>query len=122
MIWVLYFYFFIFSRVPELHINGRFLSHNSSLETNASYDTISSLMVTGRSYNSTIAIRTPTNTMDSENLFCGIVSFIIYFCFIMIGIWIVRKRQLMKTRESQDSNESIVMDPLSPPNSMQTCN
>lgn len=126
-------YFFIisfFSRMPELHISGRFLYHNSSLENSAigaSFNTSSSYMVTGLSQNSTIAISIPTNTLDSENLFCGIVSFKIYFCFaliimIAIGIGIVRKRRMMKTRKSQESNESVETDSLSPLNSMRNCN
>lgn len=79
------------------------------------------------SQNSTIAFITPTNTMDSENLFSGIVFFIIYFCFALIimivfGIWIVRKRRMMKTRKSQESNESVKTDPMSPLISMRNCN
>lgn len=70
--------------MPELHINGRSTYHNFSLEKNAngaSYDTSSSLLVTGLSQNSTIALSTTTNTMDSENSACGIVSFfILFFC------------------------------------------
>lgn len=93
---------FISSTMPELHINGRSTYHNFSLENNAngaSYDTSSSFMVTGRSHNSTIALSTTTNTMDSENSACGIVSFFIFFIFffavviiIVIGIWLVRKK------------------------------
>lgn len=116
--------------MPELHINGRFLYHNSSLENSAietSYDTSSRFTVTRLSQNSTIAFITPTNIMDSENLFSGIVFFIIYFCFALIimivfGIWIVRKRRMMKTRKSQESNESVKTDPMSPLNSMRNCN
>lgn len=116
--------------MPELHINGRFLYHNSSLENSAietSYDTSSRFTVTRLSQNSTIAFITPTNTMDSENLFSVIVFFIIYFCFaliimIVIGIWIVRKRRMMKTRKSQESNESVKTDPMSPLNSLRKCN
>lgn len=123
-------HFFFLSRMPELHINGRFLYHNSSLENSAietSYDTSSRFTVTRLSQNSTIAFITPTNTMDSENLFSGIVFFIIYFCFALIimivfGIWIVRKRRMMKTRKSQESNESVKTDPMSPLNSMRNCN
>lgn len=68
--------------MQELHINGRSTYHKFSLENNAngaSYDTSSSFMVTGRSHNSTIALSTTTNTMDSENSACGIVSFFIFF-------------------------------------------
>lgn len=120
-----------FSRtMPEFHINGRFPFHNSSLENNAigdSYDTSSSLMVTGRSHNPTTAISTTTNTLDSEYSVCGFVYFIICFCFalaimIAIGIWLVGKRRIMKTQESQKSNVSIQMEPLSSPIFMQNCN
>lgn len=73
----------LFSRtMPELHINGRSTYHKFSLENNAngtSYDTSSSLLVTGLSLNSTIALSTTKNTMDSENSACGIVSFFILF-------------------------------------------
>lgn len=99
----------IFSTMPELHINGRILYHNSSLEKNAigaSYDTSSSLMFTGRSHNSTIAISTTPNSMDTENSFCGIVFSIFCFCLalviiISIGMCLIRKRQKNEnTRES----------------------
>lgn len=123
-------FFFFFSTMPELHINGRFPYHNSSMETNAigaSYETSTSFMVTGRSHNSTIATSTPTNIMDSENSFCGIVFFMICLCFalviiIAIGICLDRKRRIMKTQEIQESNLSIQMEPLSPPKFMQNCN
>lgn len=118
----------IFSTMPELHINGRIPCHNSSLEKNAigaSYDTSSSLMFTGRSHNSTIAMSTTTNTMDTENSFGVIVFFIFCFCLalafiISIGMCLIRKRQKTKTRECQEFNESFEMKPLPPPNSMQT--
>lgn len=124
------FFHFFFSTMPELHINGRSTYHNCSLETNAngaSYDTSTSSMVTGRSHSSTIAISTPTNNIDSENSFCGIVFFIISLCFTLviilaIGIWLVRKSRIMKTQKSQESSESIQLEPLSPPNSIQNCN
>lgn len=115
--------------MPELHISGRFPYHNSSLENNAigaSYDASSISMVTGRSFNSTNPTSAPTNTIDSESLLCGIVSFIIFFCFALVtliafGIWLSRKRRIMKNQKSQDSNESFKMEPLSPPSSVQTC-
>lgn len=110
---------FISSTMPELHINGRSTYHNFSLENNAngaSYDTSSSFMVTGRSHNSTIALSTTTNTMDSENSACGIVSFFIFFfavvIIIAIGIWLVGKK-IIKTQESQESKASVETDPLS---------
>lgn len=115
--------------MPELHISGRFPYHNSSLDNNAigaSYDAISILMVTGRSFNSTNPTSVPTNTIDSESSLCGIVSFIIFFfCFALVtliafGIWLSRKRRIVKTRKSQDSNESFKMEPLSFPNSVHT--
>lgn len=78
--------------MPEIHINGRFSSHNSSLETS------SGLLVTAESYNSTIAVSTPTNTMDHDTSSCGIVSLIMYFCFalvimIAIAFCLAKKRQ-----------------------------
>lgn len=122
---------FFFSKMPEFHINGRFPYHNSSLENKAigaSYDTSSSLMVTGRLHNPTTAISTTTtNTFDSEYSVCGFVSFIICFCFalaimVAIGIRLIGKRRIMKTQESQESNVSIQMEPLSPPMFMENCN
>lgn len=129
-IFIVVFIFSFFSTMPELHINGRFPYHNSSLENNAigaSYDASSILIVTGRSFNSTNPTSVPTYTMDSEFSLCGIVSFIIFVCFtlvtlIAIGIWLSRNRRIIKTRKSQDSNESFKMEPLSPPNAVQTCN
>lgn len=61
------------------------------------------LLVTERSRNSTTILSNITNTVASENSWCGIVSVIVCFCFavvlmIAIGIWHVRKRQIMKTR------------------------
>lgn len=117
---------FISSTMPELHINGRSTYHNFSLENNAngaSYDTSSSFMVTGRSHNSTIALSTTTNTMDSENSACGIVSFFIFF--IIFFCWghyncdrnlARQKKKIIKTQESQESKASVETDPLSPPN------
>lgn len=70
--------------MPKIHINGRSSSHNSSQELDelgTSYDTSSSLMVTGRS---TIAIITPTNTMYSEYSFCAIVLLIICGWFALV--------------------------------------
>lgn len=120
---------FFFSTMPELHINGRFPFHDSSHENDAfrpNYDTSSSLMVTGRTYVSTTAISTTTNTLGSENLFCGFVFFTICFSFalaimIAIGIWLIRKRQKIKAKAIQKSNVSIQMEPLSSPNSVQNC-
>lgn len=85
------------------------------------------LLVTERSRNSTTILSNTTNTVSSENSYCGIVSVIICFCFavvlmIAIGIWHVRKRQIMKTREGQESIESIETDSLFPPNFMRNCN
>lgn len=87
-------------RMPELHINGRFRNHDPSMEINAvgtSYVTSSSLMSTGRPQDSSTAISTTTDTMDSESSLCGIVSLILYLSFaliimIVIGIWLVRKK------------------------------
>lgn len=77
--------------MPELHINGRIPYHNSSLENNAigaSYDTSSSFMVIRQTLNSTIAFSTTTNTVDTENSFCGIVFSIFCLCLaLVIIIW-----------------------------------
>lgn len=35
---------------------------------------------------------------------------------IVIGIWLVRKKKIIKTQESQESKASVETDPLSPPN------
>lgn len=110
---------FIFSTMPELHINGRISYHNSSLENNAfgaSYDTSSSFTVIKHTLNSTIAFSTTTNTVDTENSFCGIVFSIFCFCLalafiISIGMCLIRKRQNTKTQESQEFNESFEMKP-----------
>lgn len=115
----LYFLFFlIFRTMPEIHIDGR--SSNSSLELDelgTSYVTGSSLLVPAESYNLSIAISTTTNTMDTGNSFCGIVFLIICFCFalvimIAIGIWLVRKRKIMKTQENNESNVSLHLLPI----------
>lgn len=75
-------------------------SHNFSLKLDdfgTSYDNRSGLLVTAESYNWTIAISTPTNTLDYGTLFCGIVPMIVYFCLaliIMIAIaFCVAKKQ-----------------------------
>lgn len=102
--------------MPEIHINGRSLSPNFSMETDdfeTSYNTSFKVLVTGRSQNSTIATSTPTNIMDSENSFCGIVFLIFCVCFAMailiaVGVWLVRKRKIMKTQESQESQKKII--------------
>lgn len=107
--------------MPEIHINGRSSSPNLSMETDdfeTSYNTSSKVLVTGRSQNSTIATSTPTNIMDSENSFCGIVFLIFCFCLAMviliaIGVWLVRKRRIMKTQESQESNVSLRLHQIS---------
>lgn len=82
-----------------------------------SYVTGSSLLVPAESYNLSTAISTPTNTMDTGNSFCGIVFLIICFCFalvimIAIGIWLVRKRKIMKTQENNESNVSLHLLPI----------
>lgn len=114
--------------MPEFHINGRFPYHKSSLENNAiggRYDTSSSLMVTGGAYNSTTAISTTTNTMDTGNSFCGIVFTIFCICLalaiiISMGMCLIRKRQNNEnTRETQELNESFETNSLSSSNSMQ---
>lgn len=115
---VLLVFFLIFRTMPEIHIDGR--SSNSSLELDelgTSYVTGSSLLVPAESYNLSTAISTPTNTMDTGNSFCGIVFLIICFCFalvimIAIGIWLVRKRKIMKTQENNESNVSLHLLPI----------
>lgn len=106
---------FLFSTMPEIHINGRFPYHNFSLETDdfkASYDTSSSLMVTGRSHNLTIAISTTTNTLESENSFCGIDFFIVFLCFALViiiagGIWLVRKRRIDNENSRKSGTQRV---------------
>lgn len=108
--------------MPELHINGRFTYHNFFFEMSyveTSNATSPTLLVTERSRNSTTILSNTTNTVASENSSCGTVSVNICFCFavvcmIAIGIWHVRKRQIMKTREGQESNKSVETDSISP--------
>lgn len=122
--------FFPCSTMPELHINGRSTYHNFFFEMSyveTSNATSPTLLVTERSRNSTTILSNTTNTVSSENSYCGIVFVITCFCFavvlmIAIGIWHVRKRQIMKTREGQESIESIETDSLFPPNFMRNCN
>lgn len=96
--------------MPELHISGRFPYHNSSLDNNAigaSYDAISILMVTGRSFNSTNPTSVPTNTIDSESLLCGIVSFIIFFFLLCFGHFdCVRNLAQQEKTDSENSKKS----------------
>lgn len=78
----------IFSTMPEIYINGRSSSHNSSLEIDdfgTSYVTSSGLLVTTESCNSTIANSSPTNTLVSESSFCGIVPLIVFFVLFCAG-------------------------------------
>lgn len=92
--------------MPEIYINGRSSSHNSSLETEdfeTRYATSHGLSVTAESYNSTISIRSPANILDSDASFCGIVPLIVLCCFalvfvITIAIFLARRRQRPKTR------------------------
>lgn len=96
----LYCLIFIFSTMFQIHINGRSSSHNSSQELDelgTSYDTSSSLMVTGRS---TIAIITPTNTMYSEYSFCGIVLLIICGWFALVMMIAIREDRYKSPRKS----------------------
>lgn len=123
-------YAFSPSTMPELHINGRSTFHNFFLEmcnVGTSNATSHTLLVKERSRNSTITLSNTTNTVASENSSCGIVSVIICFCFavvcmIAIGIWQVRKRQIMKNREGQESNKSVETDSLFPVKVLQNCN
>lgn len=113
--------------MPEIHINGRSSSHDSSLEIDnlgTSYDTSSGLLVTAQSCNSHNAISTPTNTMDHDTLFCRIGPLIIYFCFalvIIIGIvfCLAKNRQKPKTQRKHGTKLSFQMEPLSPHNAIQ---
>lgn len=70
--------------MPEIYINGRSSSHNSSLEIDdfgTSNVTNSGLSVIAESYNLTIAISTPTSTLDFDSSVCGIVTLIVFFLF-----------------------------------------
>lgn len=123
--WLVYLYF-ISSTMPKFHINGLSTYHNSSQKMNdfeINNVTSSSLMVTERSQNSTTATSNP-DTIDSGNSFSGNVILIIFFCsalaiIIAIGILLARKRRVTNTRESQESNVAIEMEPLSLINAMQ---
>lgn len=114
--------------MPEMHINGRSSSHNSSLEINnisTSYATSPGSLVTMESYNSTIAINTPTNTMDHQTSLCGIVSLILFFGLIALVIMIVtvfflaKRRQRPKSQRKHGTKHSFQMELLSPPNAIQ---
>lgn len=123
-------FFFLVAQCPSyismvgLHIITFFFEMSYVETSNATSPT---LLVTERSRNSTTILSNTTNTVSSENSYCGIVFVITCFCFavvlmIAIGIWHVRKRQIMKTREGQESIESIETDSLFPPNFMRNCN
>lgn len=87
--------------MPEIYINGRSSSHNSSLEIDdfeTSIVTNSGLSVTAESYNSTIAISTPTSTLDSYSSVCGIVPLIVFFCIALV-IMIALAIRLAKRRQ-----------------------
>lgn len=74
--------------MPEIYINGRSSSHNSCLEIDefgTSYVISTGLLVTAESFNSTIAFSSPTNTLDSESSFCGIVQLIVVFFVFCVG-------------------------------------
>lgn len=111
--------------MPEFYIDGLSTFHNSSKKMNdfeIKNVTSSSLMVTERSQNSTTATSNP-DTTDSGNLFSGIVILIIFFCsalaiIIAIRVLLARKRRITNTRESQESNVAIEMEPLSLINGM----
>lgn len=114
--------------MPEIHINGRPSSHNSSLKIDdlgTTQDTSSGLFVTEDSYNSTIAINTPTNTMDQHTSLCETVSLIMYFCLIVLAImiatvfYLAKKRQRPKTQRKHGTKPSFQMELLSPPNAIQ---
>lgn len=99
-------FMYFFSTMPEIHINGRSSSQNSSLQIDdfgTSYVTSSSLLVTTESYNSTIAISSPTNTFDSDSSFCGLIPLIVYFCFTLViliafAICLAKRRQQPTTQ------------------------
>lgn len=119
--------FYVFSTMPEMHINGRSSSHNSSLEIDnigTSYATSPGSLVTEESYNSTIAINTPTNTMDHHTSLCGIVPLILFFGLIALVIMIAtvfflaKKRQRPKSQRKHGTKPSFQMELLSPPNAI----
>lgn len=88
----------------EFYINGWFLYYNFFFENKVigvSYDISFSLMVIGWLYNLIIVISIIINILDFEYLVCGFCFFIICFCFVLvimvvIGIWFVGKRWIMK--------------------------
>lgn len=110
--------------MPEIHIDGRSSSHNFSLKLDdfgTSNDNRSGILVTADSYNSTIAISTPTNIMDHGTLFCGIVPMIVYFCLaliIMIAIAFCVAKKGQKPTTLGKHGSKFRMEPLSPSNAM----
>lgn len=95
----LYCLIFIFSTMFKIHINGRSSSHNSSQELDelgTSYDTSSSLMVTGRS---TIAII--TYKYHVFRIFILWNCFTYYLWLVCFGHYDCNQRgQIMKAQES----------------------
>lgn len=111
----------IFSTMSEIYINGRSSSHNSSLEIwdfGTSIVTNSGLLVTAESYNSTIAIITPANTLDSDSSFCGLFTdCVVLFCIgfvITIAIFLAMRIKRPKIRRKHGAKLSFLMEPLSP--------
>lgn len=113
--------------MPEMHINGRSSIHNSSIKIDdlgTTQDTSSGSLVTADSYNSTIAINTPTNTLDHHNLLCGVVPLFVYICLaflimITIALCLAKKRKKSTTQGKAGSKLSFQMEPLFTPNAIQ---
>lgn len=97
--------------MPEIYINGRSSSHNSCLEIDefgTSYVTSTGLLVTAESFNSTIAFSSPTNTLDSESSFCGIVQLIVvFFCVLRWSLWLVLQFASPREDKNQQLKENI---------------
>lgn len=109
-----------FSTMPEIHINGRSSSHNSSLEIDdfgTSYVTSSGQLVTTESYISTIVISSATNTSYSDSFFGGIVLLILYFCFVLVIMIIIAiclsKRRQQPTTQWKTWIETVITNGVS---------
>lgn len=111
--------------MPEMHINGRSSSHNASLEIDnfgISYATCTSpgSLVTADSYISTIAINTPTNTMDHHTSLYGVVPLFLFFglmaLVIMIAtvVFLAKKDREQNLKENTEPNHHLKF--LPPPN------
>lgn len=120
--------FYVFSTMPEMHIDGLSSSHTASPEIDdfgTSYDSSTGVLVTVvESNNSTIAISSPKNTMDQDTTCCEIGLLIVYFCLIALVIMIAtvfflaKIRQRPKSQRKQGTKPSFEMELLSPPNAV----